>query len=363
MSLADGPDVLIDRRPKVAAAAGGNAALAVETVAAAGNEYRLDQPEVNALLDMQTLYLTVIDHKQRRGHDNLFIDKAAFPTLLERCKLRVDYPLSERKRLQTDAGMALCTYVDRYVARRERQSENTMLAPKKLSVEDAPGVYLLQPAYQIRIHEQALEKQIQKIVSSVKQFESAAGAPLPRLHIDQHLYHPLVNEAGMNEGISISPAPLKASEASLLETLTKWWANNHKRYSGVHLYLLRNLPRIGIGLYRQSGFYPDFILWLKHSKPVSQRIVLLEPHGLHHETPNALKSDKVQALAAFRELGKSDGFSKKKIMLDGYIISDTPVDQIPGGANGKSREVLATDHAVILAKADDDWWVKTALGL
>lgn len=360
---ADGLDVLIDRRPKVAAAAGGNAALAVETVAAAGNEYRLDQPEVNALLDMQTLYLTVIDHKQRRGHDNLFVDKAALPTLLERCKLRVDYPLSERKRLQTDAGMALCTYVDRYVARRERQSENTMLAPKKLSVEEAPGVYLLQPAYQIRIHEQALEKQIQKIVSSAKQFESAAGAPLPRLHIDQHLYHPLVNEAGMNEGISISPAPLKASETSLLETLTKWWANNHKRYSGVHLYLLRNLPRIGIGLYRQSGFYPDFILWLKHSKPVSQRIVLLEPHGLHHETPNALKSDKVQALAAFRELGKSDGFSKKHITLDGYLISDTPIDQIPGGINGKSKENLAMEHAVILAKGDEDWWVSAVLGL
>lgn len=360
---AEGPDVLIERRPKVAAAAGGNAALDVETVAVTGYEYRLDQTEVAAVLDMQALYLVLLDHKQRRGHDNLFIDKAILPKLLERCTLRVDYLLTDRKCLQTDAGMALCTYIDRYTARLERRAENAVLTPQKLSVEEAPGAYLLQPPYQIHIHDKGLEKKIQKIVSSGKQFESAAGSPLPRLHIDQHLYHPLVNEVGMDEGITVSPAPLKASEASLLGTLAKWWTDNHKNHKGAHLYILRNLPRIGIGLYRQSGFYPDFILWVKHTRPAKQRIVLLEPHGLHHETPNALKSDKVQALSAFRELGKSAGFSKKKITLDGYIISDTPVDQIPGGTDGKSREALATDHAVILAKGDEDWWVSTVLGL
>ena len=108
----------------------------------------------------------------------------------------------------------------------------------------------------------------------------------------------------------------------------------------------------------------DEILLKKHKidRPAQQRIVLLEPHGLHHETTNALKSDKVRAFAAFRELGKSYRFSKKRITLDGYIISDTPVDQIPGGIGGKSRDALAIDHAVILAKGDEDWWVPAALG-
>lgn len=91
--------------------------------------------------------------------------------------------------------------------------------------------------------------------------------------------------------------------------------------------------------------------------------MLLEPHGLHHETPNALKSDKVQELAAFRELGKSDSFEKKKITLDGYIVSLTPVDYIPGGIMNKTREELADDHAVILTKEGEDWWVQKALGL
>lgn len=92
-------------------------------------------------------------------------------------------------------------------------------------------------------------------------------------------------------------------------------------------------------------------------------MAICDYQGFHHETPNALKSDRAQALAAFRDLGKSAGFSKKKITLDGYIISDTPVDQIPSGTDGKSREALAIDHAVILAKCDEDWRVSTALGL
>jgi len=186
---------------------------------------------------------------------------------------------------------------------------------------------------------------------------------LPCLHVDRHLYHPLVNESGLDEGISVSPAPMKASEASILRTISKWWAANHGKRAGVHLYILRNLPRIDIGLYRQSGFYPDFIVWIKHKQPASQRIVLLEPHGLHHDTPNALQRDKVKALAAFRELNKSSAFSKKKLSLDGYIVSDMPTEQIPGGTDGKSRESPASDKAVILTKSGDDWWVPTALGL
>ncbi len=360
---ADGPDVLLDRRPKVASASGANAALAIETTAASGQEYRLDQAEIASQLDLQRLYLALLDHKHRRGHENLFVDKSVVPDLLGRCTLHIDYPLSQWDRLHTDAELALRSYVDRYVARCERHSENAHVAPVQLRLEEPPGKYLLEPPYQVRIHDQAIEKSILNIVSNRKQFASTAGSPLPRLRIDQHLYHPLLRDSGLDEGVSVSPGPLNAGETRLLETLTHWWADNLANHPGVHLYVLRNLPRIGVGLYRQSGFYPDFILWVKHSRPARQRIVLLEPHGLHHETPNALESDKVKALAAFRELGKADAFRKKRITLDGYIVSNTPEDQIPGGTAGKSRDMLATDHAVLLANDNEDWWVLHVLGL
>lgn len=63
---AEGPDVLIDRRPKVAAAAGREIAQAIAAAAAAGEEFRLDQEEIAAVLDAQALYCAPLDHKQRR---------------------------------------------------------------------------------------------------------------------------------------------------------------------------------------------------------------------------------------------------------------------------------------------------------
>ncbi len=360
---ADGPPVVLDRRPKVAAAAGGNAALDVAAVQAAGAEIRLDQPEIAVLLDHRRLYLALVEHKQRRGFDNLFIDKAVIGDLLSLCTLRIDYNPMGRRRLHGDADAALRTYLDRYVARLERRAESVNVAPSPLTVNEAPGKYLLAPPYQVRIHDKALVKKITDIVTRRKAFATEAGPPLPRLHIDQHLYHPLVREAGIHEGLTISPPPLNKGEARLLDALRDWWAKHHGTHPGVKLYVLRNLPKIGIGLYRQSGFFPDFIVWVKHGRPARQRIILLEPHGLHHETPAALESDKVRALEAFRRTGQSATFKKKRIELDGYIVTDTPLEQIPGGTLGRNREELAKDYAVVLAPGESDWWVPQVLGL
>ena len=65
----------------------------------------------------------------------------------------------------------------------------------------------------------------------------------------------------------------------------------------------------------------------------------------------------------FRKLNDGRAFSKRNIELDGYLISDTPRDQIPGGTGDKSREVLLTEHAVVLARKDEDWWVPQVLAL
>ena len=36
-----------------------------------------------------------------------------------------------------------------------------------------------------------------------------------------------------------------------------------------------------MGFFEDSGFYPDFILWIKTGD--AQRIVFVEPHGMLHE--------------------------------------------------------------------------------
>ena len=88
-------------------------------------------------------------------------------------------------------------------------------------------------------------------------------------------------------------------------------------------------------MFFRSGFYPDFILWMRNKKTKAVRVVFLEPHGLHHE--GVTDNDRFAAIEKLRGLGENKRFKTKNIMLDGYILapSDTPLDKIPG-AKGKT---------------------------
>lgn len=83
-------------------------------------------------------------------------------------------------------------------------------------------------------------------------------------------------------------------------------------------------------MFVRSGFYPDFILWIRNRKTKATRVVFLDPHGLHHEGIEG--NDRFEAIEKLRALGKDARFMAKKIGLDGYILAPahTTPDSIPG---------------------------------
>lgn len=126
------------------------------------------------------------------------------------------------------------------------------------------------------------------------------GPPLPRLHVPQHLYNPLLLAASatpVNVGeqfsllddypvtLRITPPPLQDSEARLVWDLRRVWDRIHKQpeWAGVDVVLLRNLAGVGVGLFAGEGFYPDFLLWLK--RDTLQALAFVEPKGLRHQWP------------------------------------------------------------------------------
>ena len=92
------------------------------------------------------------------------------------------------------------------------------------------------------------------------------------------MYQPLL--IAKNDGIRSEPVGLKESEVEFVTLLRTYYeAEKDASLKDAEIYLLRNLSRgTGIGFFGDSGFYPDFILWLKQGG--SQRIVFVEPHGL-----------------------------------------------------------------------------------
>ena len=257
------------------------------------------------------------------------------------------------ERMHRAASRALKTYLDKFVRLRERQTESAHAEPGPL-VKERQVTY----EYRITVHAEGagekfvkeIEKLLQVFSKQEKELLKDAGDPLPRFYWDRHLFNPMLVEGGKEwkEHVSISPPPLVPSERKLAEDLRSFWKENcvKPEYRDIEVCLLRNLPKVGVGMFSRSGFYPDFILWMRNKKTKSVRVVFLDPHGLHHE--GVADNDRFAAIEKLRGLGENKRFKTKKIILDGYILapSDTALDKIPG-AKGKSWDDLEREYPLL----------------
>jgi len=116
-------------------------------------------------------------------------------------------------------------------------------------------------------------------------------------------------------------------------------------YRNLEVFLLRNLPRIGVGFFRRSGFYPDFILWITSRVAERTRVLFIEPHGLHHGGLGG-NQDKIEALKELQAVSEEAPFQNKKISLGGYLLTDTELKEIPG-AEDKDWATLERDYRVL----------------
>ncbi|MXY82454.1 MAG: hypothetical protein F4Y91_10405 [Gemmatimonadetes bacterium] len=108
-----------------------------------------------------------------------------------------------------------------------------------------------------------------------------------------------------------------------LDVKAYWIAECYQSLAEVEVFLLRNLSRgAGVGFFETSGFYPDFILWIKKER--KQHIVFVEPHGMIHA--KAYQHDnKARLHERLPELAKGIGARSQQqdVTLDSYIVSVT----------------------------------------
>lgn len=95
---------------------------------------------------------------------------------------------------------------------------------------------------------------------------------------------------------------------------------------GKKLFLLRNQAKgKGVGFFEGTGFFPDFILWIKQGK--RQRVVFVEPHGMVYDAAPQINEkaglhEKLRAEAA-PALAKYKG-----VELDAYVVSRTAYQKL-----------------------------------
>ena len=145
---------------------------------------------------------------------------------------------------------------------------------------------------------------------------------MPNVYFDRHLYQPLLIERGGK--VESTPKGLNKSEQQFVRDLRDYCRLHKDGFLlDKEIFLLRNLSRgKGVGFFENSGFYPDFILWIKDAW--GQRIVFIEPHGMLN-APSYEQDDKAQLherLPEFAEkIGKRSGY--KDVKLDSFIVSGT----------------------------------------
>ena len=315
-----------------------------------------------AMVDWDKAYLSLIEHKERKGMDNLVIGPAALKPIMEAGKkaylLVAEESLTEPTsaeewgRLQDTVTGILRLYADRLYRRSRERWESSNMVYKTLDEsdanfrfnkirEDSPGRYIVG----VPQSKQELIEEIRALIKNCRALDETDGTSLPRIYFDQHLYQPLLVEKD-GTPLKMSPPGLTGSEQRFVDDLKQYW--DKKRDDGpddAEVFLLRNQSRgAGVGFFEESGFYPDFILWVKSVG--AQRVVFVEPHGMRQE--NAPEhSDKIGLYKRLRELGATmrERSASDDVTLDSFIVSETPYEALSKRWRGNwSRSDFATEH-------------------
>ncbi|MEO1632278.1 MAG: hypothetical protein AAFU38_16015, partial [Bacteroidota bacterium] len=296
-----------------------------------------------AWLDLDALYYHALAYKQTKGWANLQVRREAVKrTLTTKARLaappEVLAPTQPAHAVMLDA--AARTLVEKaltafYRAERERAEKAKMVTypltiddpnVPKLAVREAGG-QTFQRAYQLKVPESMLADVDALLADAEALREEAHGFPLPRMHVAAHLYAPLLvetpvrDEAGVltvpkmppgSPRVRSTPAGLVDSEVRFLHDLRMFWDDRDEdEWGTTQLYVLRNLPRAGVGFFETAGFYPDFLVWLKDGD--RQALAFVDPKGLAR-----WNEEKVRLLQTIRSFSDRAGFP-----LFGFIVSPT----------------------------------------
>ena len=329
-------------------------------------------PESLDLVDWDKVYLSLIEYKERKGMDNLVVRPDALKTIME-AKPRVYRLVAEEsltqptgaeewERLQDTVTGILRLYADRLYRRSRERWESSHMVYKTLDETDANftfnkiseggrGRYVVG----VRRSDQELIREIEALIADCRALYESDRNSLPRIYFDRHLYQPLLLENGGKE-LKMSPPGLTESERTFVNDLRSYWDENLDGcWDDAELFLLRNQSRgAGVGFFEDSGFYPDFILWIKTGD--AQRIVFVEPHGMRQEDAPE-HSQKIRLYERLRELAEamSERSGLHNVTLDSYIVSETLYETLRKRLPGNwSLSDFAEKH-IVFPEASSDY--------
>jgi hypothetical protein len=321
-------------------------------------EMRLTE-EIIDLLNWERIWEELCDFRIVKGYWNLVLHRKGLRNLLlsDRYKI-LTLPETLEVKTQNDvirvediAILVIKKYVDlfyrKYAKRFETENLRYGTVAKQLTLFafEKPGNKY---SYTVQIdkREKNLIKEIKKLAQDLNRLLKEETKTLPRIYFDNHLYVPiLLQSKKINR---ISPSGLVESEKEFVSGLKQYLKKNKDKFSGVEIYLLRNYPKSGVGFFNLSGFYPDFIMWIKTGR--KQFMIFIDPKGLEHT--KGLDDEKIKLNEDIKQLEQKLG--KENVTLESFILSKTPYEKlIEGRTSPPSKDEYINHHVLFLG--DKDW--------
>lgn len=324
-------DVKIDLRPKITLAHG------METDIARGEEdiaFKFLNKHLQ-LIDWNEIYLETMRYKIAKGFYNLLIKKEILEKIIKSNKFKLYLAphqetiacFAEREKLKKYILTILFNYLDKFYRAHEKQRVMENISVYKLNEYDGNlnfgNIILKVP--------KSLVDEIKKLIENMEKFYNQDIDDIPAIHFDNHLYSPLIGYKKGKELIESMPSKLNKGETKFITDLRNFLKTKRNLLEGKDVFVLRNLPKRGIGFFISVGFYPDFIIWVKQNS--HQKMVFVDPKGIRNM--GNFNDEKIQfCISYIKEIERKikDCLKEKKeesnLELFSFILSVSNYDDI-----------------------------------
>jgi hypothetical protein len=340
-----------------------------QTVQAVLNQGFLKQDHL-AFLDWDAIWFEVERLKREKAYYNVVFSPAELKAVMAQSwwyDLWIPPDFLEFRFDRLPLWQDICThllkgYLERFFLYNKREFEAPYLEYQRLTPQD--DLVLKDYQFLVKKSEKALIQNLRSLSEKFKQgkFEALAINPLEIFKADPHLYQPLVHlahgAASQDALIKVVPTHLNEGEKRFVDDLVKFCkAETKGLLEDTELYLLRNHNSDkAISFFAESGFRPDFILWLLREG--KQTITFLDPKGLRNFTDN-FQNPKVKLAQRIKVL--ETDLKRPDIRLESFLISQTHRHQLkwpsPGSPDQKADAEEYRKHHILSAKDDPDTYV------
>ena len=299
-------------------------------------------PKHLAFLDHDAIYSELQRYKDEKARHNVNITRQDLKDLLQNnqwYKLLIPEDelvvrsFEDYQRFEKIAVALLTKYFDRFYYAKQSQWESQKVGYELTPLDDNNENFLNEEKdeYSISIDDTSgnetailwLEQVIEEVEKAKRErrlpsFATLRQGDMEAITVPVHLYNPLLYLAKGNLEIGISPVALNEGELKFVKALQNYITNHDAFFADKELYLIRNRSKKGIGFFDDTGFYPDFILWMIADG--KQYITFIDPHGMMKK--DSLASSKVNLHRRLKsEIEPS--LRTPSVLLNSFILSAT----------------------------------------